>query len=1392
MTEIHNTTIINGKRAENPQGKKTSQSTTSKNSGTDTPLFKASRPSAELEAKLKKLGLVNYNGYGNKISGHYSKTNRQEEFTVIGQGTNGRTIAQSKSGQIVVIAHDGVILKSDYVQNPQKYEDAKKYNENVKTIKSAGSLARQFYQIADDNSGLNSMQKMQNLLHTKINSKNIVAFLNEYDKDSTKREDSSIIDTVTSEVGAGGTKQQRQVLMTIMNKLAAAAKEAGVSDGDIKKAKADFETSLNKEFNASFRRTNPKDMENAMDFLRGAIAAKQTSNVRNMTDKEAIQAFNKSFSAENRQAQNTYNQAKGEGWSFSARMGDTICGWFGCNTIEEVEAKLGENAKYVILLMSAKTEEEFKQYYKKVTDGIEFDPQKIAAAEAAQTNLTMAQGLSRSIKTYNQILTKSNGQSLTEFENSVKGALKMSDEEFNALKNTVYSNCKTESDKKQALNQYLRAGQEKISTEYRNLTKGKTLEQMQKDVKLIRQSTFGTKIITKDSDQFTQNMTTTEMVSDIAGDIALTVALSAIPGGAAWGASRMAATAAKWGVKGAKLAKTLNKTAIGFNKVKKFEQGTKWAAQAKRGDTSAKVANVTAKTVSSAGNAAAGTAIYEASATNHSAEEIKEKCLTNGIYGAIGAGASELAPKLMSAFKINSNLANEVAEEIINATGSLGVETAKGGEYGTSDATVDIVSGILMARLSHVGSGGVKVKGGKPATQTAPPSTSAYIDDNGNILAGGLNSNGSGGFFSRVKDKISNAFSSETELDKQLRTAREAKKQKAVDNGLNEAIASGKVSSNILDRLNAPPSSHYISDSFIGNVVSDRLVDALARQKRGNTFVNKLANNVDPKNISKYVPDGDVCSINGQLYVNDNGNALPIKMSEKKFNELFDPMKLATMSQDGGTHICVATSQINSMLETPSGRARLFTMLEDNGNGITVNLANGNKPVFFPNGKPVKMPVKFMSNAPDGIQMIEQAFMANNIKKASVSQVTDISTLSATQLGQQSTEIMNRRSTTEAAMDIGGSSEVRYSTKNRTKQGGHTYKENIRESLVNLLNDFVPGQDVMICHWGGHAKSVISYDPQTQIVTYRDPMSGGVDTQCTFTQFMNKGYNDYGLQISLQKRNSSSASSRTNNAPTGYKDVGSTNINGKNYQVYENKSGVQYIVGDDGNLARLRDIHKSPVISQKTAQEPQASEKPVTQAPQPKKTTINDAPPVTFETPKETIHSSDTFVSKSTELSMGKTFVVARTAEGNAIGATITNSNVVIKKDGKYTNIPIPKNGENVPIFETSTDTFLIIKNDNGKISIVTSATEELPDLAHVKQNQSNSGQKTATTENISANNMSTKQSDNYKQPAKPPLEVPQGARLIDTVEIFGKQRRRIRTADGKILTEYNGKWRKL
>ena len=198
------------------------------------------------------------------------------------------------------------------------------------------------------------------------------------------------------------------------------------------------------------------------------------------------------------------------------------------------------------------------------------------------------------------------------------------------------------------------------------------------------------------------------------------------------------------------------------------------------------------------------------------------------------------------------------------------------------------------------------------------------LDADGIPLAGGASGSSSGGgFFSKIKNKISDSFSSETPIEKQVRIANEAKTQRAIDSGLNDAIAQGKVNSDIHDRINAPGSRASISDATTGYAISDRLIDALERQKNGNTFVTRLSDNIDLNNISRHIENGGVCSVNGKLYINNNGEAVPIRMSPKTFDRLFDPMKLATMTQDGGTHICVATSQINSMLETPSGRTRL-------------------------------------------------------------------------------------------------------------------------------------------------------------------------------------------------------------------------------------------------------------------------------------------------------------------------------------------------------------------------------------------------------------------------------------------------------------------------------------
>ncbi len=649
------------------------------------------------DAKLKALGMTERaNG---EVKAHFAKTpNKIITLKKVANAINGRSICVDKNGNYVVVAKDGIILKMDYVQNSEKYEQARKYNANVKIRKNAENLAQQFYQIADDNSGLNSMKKMQELLDTKINSKNIVAFLDAYDREKTKQGDSSIIDTVTSEIGAGGSKQQRQVLMTIMDKLCAAAKEQGVSNGDIQRARHDFEASLNKEFNAVLRRTNPKDMEKAIDFLRGAIASKANGGGQ-ISEKEAIEQFNSTFEAENATAQKDYREAReNEGWT--AKVGDTVCGWFGCNTIADMDKKLGANAASVKKLANSKTEAEFKKNYKEVF-GIEFDKNKISARQTAIEKYNLAQNCNSTIKLTNQIL-KSSG-SYSDLKTALKKNFQYDNNTINQIIDSYAAqagkNNPSDEEKRELLVKFLQDTKSNASQNLRTVSNGKTLEQMGKDVDLITRSAFGTNDIVKDVIQFNENQQTTEMVTEAAFEIAGTVALQFVPGLGQMAAARLAVSAARWGTKAVKVANYATKAEKAFATVNKFQKGETIANAATR---TTKAVNKGVQIGTQMMNAGIATGGVDLS-NGKSVKEATQKALMNMSFAGVGASSSILAPKLMSAFGIaDKALATEIAEEIINAAGSYGITKLEGGTYGSTDAFVDFASGLIMSRISHV------------------------------------------------------------------------------------------------------------------------------------------------------------------------------------------------------------------------------------------------------------------------------------------------------------------------------------------------------------------------------------------------------------------------------------------------------------------------------------------------------------------------------------------------------------------------------------------------------------------------------------------------------------------------------------------------------------------
>lgn len=562
-----------------------------------------------------------------------------------------------------------------------------KMSYQTKLENNANSIAREFYQIADDNSGLSSVEKISALIDKKFNANNIVAILDAYQNPEIRHDDSSMIDTITSETGASAAKQ-RKALTKIINVLCEAAKNAGVSESDITNAKNSFVTSMEKELGAHFRRTNPKDMEKAVDFLKGAILAKQ-NEVANVDEDTAMQAIAQNYQSQNAQASEDFETArKEEGWT--AKTGDWVCGLFGCNTEDELRAKLGDNAQKVEKLITAANsgnKEEFKKVYKELF-GIEFDANKIAASEEYQEKYFTAVSMSKTNQAIDEILNQNLDYQGT--VNALKEKLKYDDETINQIMAQYNQPMETEAEKLALLKQFMTSTKENCAQELKYLTQGESLEQMANKAELLAKAAFGTNDIAKDVTQFNENMVMTEMMTDAAFEIAGTIALQFVPGLGQAAAVKLAASAAKWGIKGAKV-------------LKYTQRGMQIGRQML--------------------NAGVATAAVEFSSGKDMETAVK-KIVMNMSFAGVGATSSMIAPKLVQAFGIESQLATEIAEELINAAGSYGVCTAAGDEYGSTDFWTDMATGLIMSRLAHVKGGK-----GKETTSTETEKPPVYEND---------------------------------------------------------------------------------------------------------------------------------------------------------------------------------------------------------------------------------------------------------------------------------------------------------------------------------------------------------------------------------------------------------------------------------------------------------------------------------------------------------------------------------------------------------------------------------------------------------------------------------------------------------------------------------------
>lgn len=118
---------------------------------------------------------------------------------------------------------------------------------------------------------------------------------------------------------------------------------------------------------------------------------------------------------------------------------------------------------------------------------------------------------------------------------------------------------------------------------------------------------------------------------------------------------------------------------------------------------------------------------------------------------------------------------------------------------------------------------------------------------------------------------------------------------------------------------------------------------------------------------------GDVVSVKGKLYINNNGKLERWNMTEEKFNDLFPLVDRFTTRQ--GADDCYLISAMDSLYKNPKSRGSYYKMFEQKGNDIYVTIPaykDFQGEIKFPNGE-----VNLTSLNADGakhIQMVEQTY----------------------------------------------------------------------------------------------------------------------------------------------------------------------------------------------------------------------------------------------------------------------------------------------------------------------------------------------------------------------------------------------------------------------------------
>lgn len=317
--------------------------------------------------------------------------------------------------------------------------------------------------------------------------------------------------------------------------------------------------------------------------------------------------------------------------------------------------------------------------------------------------------------------------------------------------------------------------------------------------------------------------------------------------------------------------------------------------------------------------------------------------------------------------------------------------------------------------------------------------------------------------------------------------------------GLVELIKEGRVNPRIL-------TGFHDGSKFTPEVLAD-----LKMLKNNESLIKKF-DNFD-KIFSK-TKEGDVISVNGQLYLNLGGKIERWNMSEEKFNELFPLVDRFTAMQGNGD--CYLITALDALYRKPKSRGIYYKMFEQVGDDICVTIPaykNFNGKVVFQKGE-----IKTSSNSCDGakhVQMLEQAYSRTALRSEKTCPVgkdalttDDLNYLADRVYGGHTEDVMH---------------EILMFNNNVRKK---KFSRKIWKKTIQKPEDLQTVQNVMEKHGNdsrfifnistldrardfGHALQVRGYNPKTKKLAIVDPNCNGVQTEKTVDELKDELYNLY-------------------------------------------------------------------------------------------------------------------------------------------------------------------------------------------------------------------------------------------------------------------------------------------